>query len=195
MTPSIALTINGETSTKSFDFDSDKLITSNRTSVQSQPSTSSIIVQQSIPQVKSQPTTSQFSADFDPLLSPARTPAELDQSVKSLYDKSLSNDDTITVSSTSNNDLFELKMMLMDLNKTFHHRMNVIESKIDEHRNQTSKINNLLTKTILPSLVDLADIIDQTPNLDSRVKTKLQTIQTSLRTCQQQTEIKDLMEI
>jgi len=73
--------------------------------------------------------------------------------------------------------------------------MNIIENKIDEHRNQTIQINNLLTKTVLPSLFDLVDIIHQTSNLDPCIRTKLENIQMNIRSSQQQTEMKDLMEI
>ena len=59
------------------------------------------------------------------------------------------------------------------------------------------QINNILTNTILPSLLDLADIIQETSstNLDPRIRTKLENIQTNIRSSQQQTEMKDLMEI
>ncbi len=197
--PNISLTINDENSTKMIDIDSDepkrKLLdlfnTSNPTVsslVQSQPNTSSIILPKPIQQVKSQPT-----SHFDPFISPERNIQELDTSIKTPYDKSSSNDDTITA--LSSNDLSEIKNMIMDLSKTLLNRMNLIENKIDEHRNQTIEINNLLTKTILPSLFDLADIIHQTPNIDSRVRTKLENIQTNIRASQHQTEMKDLMEI
>ncbi len=197
--PNISLTINDENSTKTIDIDSDepkrKLLdlfnTSNPTVsslVQSQPNTSSIILPKPIQQVKSQPT-----SHFDPFISPERNIQELDTSIKTPYDKSSSNDDTITA--LSSNDLSEIKNMIMDLSKTLLNRMNLIENKIDEHQNQTIEINNLLTKTILPSLFDLADIIHQTPNIDSRVRNKLENIQTNIRASQHQTEMKDLMEI
>jgi hypothetical protein len=197
----VSLTINDETSTKPLDLDTEetklKLIDlfntpNTNVSVQSQPNTSSLIIHKSNQQIKSQPT-SQIPTQFDPLISPERNPREFDQSLKTPNDKSLSNDDTITASSASVNDLSEIKTMIMELNRTFSNRMNAIENKIDEHRNQTTKINHLLTTTILPSLIDLADIIHQTPNLDSRVRTKLEYIQSTIQAGQQQTEMKDLM--
>ncbi|CAF5216093.1 unnamed protein product, partial [Rotaria magnacalcarata] len=46
----------------------------------------------------------------------------------------------------------------------------------------------MLTNTILPSLLDLTDIIHETAssNIDIRIKTKLENIQTRIRTTQQQ---------
>ena len=157
--------------------------------VQSQPSTCSFIRPNTLPQVKSQPT-----SQFDPLISPERNNQTLNITIKTPPEKSSSNDDTITASSSST-DLTEIKSMLMDLSKTLFLRMNIIETKIDEHRHQTMQINTLLTQTILPSLADLADIISQTPTIDTRVRTKLENIQRNIRTSQQQTETKDLMEI
>ncbi len=199
--PNISLTITDENSLKANEIESDetkrKLFdlfnTSNSTVpsiVQSQPNISSIILPKIIQQVKSQPT-SQISTNFDPFISPERNIQEF----KALHDKSLSNDDTIIASSS--NDLSEIKSMIMDLSKTLINRINIIENKIDEQRNQTIQINNLLTKTILPSLFDIADIIYQTPNIDSRIRTKLENIQMNIRSSQQQqqTEMKDLMEI
>lgn len=199
-TTNISLPVNEEISLKSNDIDTDEAkrkvldrfnsanphVSSN---VQSQPNTSSIILSKSISQVKSQPTTSQNPLHFDPLISPERENSE---------NKTLSNDDTITASST--NDLSEIKLMIMDLSKTLINRMNILENKIDEHKNQTIQINNLLTNTVLPSLFDLADIIHQTPNLDSRVRTKLENIQMNIRSSQQQQQqqtstMKDLMDI
>ncbi|CAF4330995.1 unnamed protein product, partial [Rotaria magnacalcarata] len=73
------------------------------------------------------------------------------------------------------------------------------ESKIDDHCSQTKKINHMLTNTILPSLLDLTDIIHETAssNIDIRIKTKLENIQTRIRTTQQQqqSEMKNLMDI
>jgi len=201
--PNVSLTINDENFTKLSEIESDepkqRLIDLFNTSnpiissiVQSQPNTSSIILPKSIQLFKSQPTI-QIPIHFDPFISPEREIQELDTLIKTSNDKSLSNDDTITALST--NDLSEIKLLIMDLNKTLINRLNIIENKIDEHRNQTIQINNLLTKTILPSLFDLADIIHQTPNIDSRIRTKLENIQTNIQSSQQQTEMKDLMEI
>jgi hypothetical protein len=189
------LTINDENSTKTLEIEPDeskrKILDLFNTSnpsvpplVQSHPNISSIIPSKSTQQIKSQPT-----SHFDPFISPERTTQELNTSIKT----PLSNDDTITA--LSSNDLSEIKMMIMDLSKNLLNRMNTIENKIDEHRNQTNQINNLLTKTILPSLFDLADIIHQTPNIDLRIRTKLENIQTNIRASQEQTEMKDLMEI
>jgi hypothetical protein len=158
----------------------------------SQPNTSSIVLSIPIQQAKSQPT-SQFPTHSDPFILPNRNICELESLFKSPNDKSSSNDDTIVASSS--NDFSEVKLMITDLSRTLLNRMNIIENKIDEHRNQTIQINHLLTTTVLPSLIDLADIIQQTPNLDSRIRTKLENIQTNIRSTQQQTEMKDLMEI
>ena len=82
--------------------------------------------------------------------------------------------------------------------------MNVIETKIDDHCQQTRKINQMLTNTVLPSILDLTDVIQETSpsDLDGRVRTKLETIQTRIRTSQQHqqqpqqpNEMKDLMDI
>jgi hypothetical protein len=191
--PNVSLTINDENSTIESDESKRKLIdlfnSSNPTvslTVQSHPNISTLILPKSIQQIKSQPTTT----DFDPFISPERN---LDILIKTSHDKSLSNDDTIIASSS--NDFSEMKLMIMDLSKTLLNRMNIIENKIDEHRNQTIQINNLLTKTVLPSLFDLVDIIHQTSNLDPCIRTKLENIQMNIRSSQQQTEMKDLMEI
>ncbi len=192
--PNISVTINDETSSKTLEIESDEpkrklldLFNPPVSSlVQSQPNISSIIIPKPTSQVKSQPT-----SQFDPFVSPERNTQELNTSIKTTP----SNDDTITASSSSSNELSEIKMLITDLSKTLLNRMTVIENKIDEHRNQTNQINNLLTKTILPSLYDLADIIHQTPNIDSHVRTKLENIQANIRASQQQTEMKDLMEI
>ena len=87
--------------------------------------------------------------------------------------------------------------MIMDLSRTLLGKMTVIEKKIDEHRQHTQQINQLLNETVLPSLIDLSDIIHETSmNLDPRIRTKLESIRTNIRSTQdQQAEIKDLMEI
>ena len=196
-------TKNDEISPKIFENETDeqkrKLIdlfnTSNPTVSSSQPNTSSLILPKSIQQVKSQPTI-QLSTDFDPFVSPEKNIQELENLLKTPNRRSISNDDTIVPSPTSLNDFSEIKSMITDLSKTLLNRMNIIENKIDEHRNQTIQINNLLTQTVLPSLIDLTDIIHQTPNIDPSVWTKLENIQTNIRaTQQQQTLMKDLMDI
>jgi hypothetical protein len=203
-TSSISLTINDENSSKIIDTEltpTNKLDETKRISIDlfnsptpgipsvihSQPNTSSIILPQTVQQTKSQPT-----SQFDPLISPLRNTPELEIL---LYEKSSSNDDTITGSSS--NDISDIKSMIMDLSKTLINKMNTIENKIDQHRTQTIQINNLLTNTVLPSLMDLADIISETStDLDPRIRTKLENIQTNIRTTQQQqAEMKDLMEI
>lgn len=153
----------------------------------SQPSTTSIVVPSSIQRNKSQPTTSRHPSQFDPFVSPERN-AET-------AEKSLSNDDTIVAAPAQ--DLSEIKSMIAELSRALLSKMTVIEKKIDEHRQQTQQINQVLNETILPSLIDLSDIIDETStNLDSRIRTKLESIRTDIRSTQhQRAEIKDLMEI
>jgi hypothetical protein len=142
------------------------------------------------------------STHFDPLISPDNGNLhELETLLKSTFQKSATNDDTIAISpqiSSTNDDISDLKSMIMDFSKTLLNKMNRIETKIDEHFSQTRKINHIVTNTILPSLLDLTDIIQETSpsNLDVRVRTKLENIQTRIRTTQQQqNEMKDLMDI
>ena len=129
---------------------------------------------------------------------------ELETLLKSTFQKTTSNEESHHVSpqisSASNDELSELKSMFMDFSKTLITKMNVIESKIDDHCLQTRKINHMLTDTILPSLIDITEIIQETSptsNVDPRVRTKLEHIQTRIRTTQeeQQTEMKNLMDI
>jgi len=139
------------------------------------------------------------SSHFDPLISTDNSNLqELETLLKSTFQKSISNDESITISST-NDDISDLKLMMMDLSKRLLNKMNIIETKIDDHCIQTRKLNHILTNTILPSLIDLTDIIQETSstNLDSHSKIKLENIQTRIRTTQQQqqTEMKDLMDI
>jgi hypothetical protein len=137
------------------------------------------------------------SANFDPLISTDHENLQdLETLFKSTFQKPLSNDDSIAISST-NDDISDLKSMIMDFSKNLLNKMNIIETKIDDHCSQTRKINHMLTNTILPSIIDLTDIIQETSssNLDSRVRTKLENIQTRIRLTQQQTEMKDLMDI
>ncbi|CAF1078403.1 unnamed protein product [Adineta ricciae] len=162
----------------------------------SQPSTSSIILPVPIQQNKPQSASYISTHPKLSVLSDGNI-HELEILLKSPQNRSLSNDDTIV---SSSNELTDIKSMIGDLSRTLLTRMNTIESKIDEHRNQTMQINNLLTTTVLPSLVDLAAIIDENPNLDSRIRMKLEHIRTTVRSTQQQqqqqqTEMKDLMEI
>jgi len=141
------------------------------------------------------------STHFDPLLSTDNSHLqELETLLKSTFQKSSTNDDSIGISpqiSSTNDDISDLKLMIMDLSKTLLNKMNIIETKIDDHYSQTRKINHMLTNTILPSLIDITDIIQETSstNLDLRVRTKLENIQTRIRSTQQQTEMKDLMDI
>lgn len=143
------------------------------------------------------------STHFDPLISnDNENLQELETLLKSTFQKSITNEEPITISTqilSTNDEISDLKSIIMDLNKNLLNKMNIIETKIDDHCFQTRKINHMLTNTILPSLVDLTDIIQETSsfNLDSRVKTKLENIQTRIRITQQeqQTEMKDLMDI
>jgi hypothetical protein len=143
------------------------------------------------------------STHFDPLISTDNgNLQELEILLKSTFQKSITNEEPITISTqilSTNDEISDLKSIIMDLNKNLLNKMNIIETKIDDHCFQTRKINYMLTNTILPSLVDLTDIIQETSsfNLDSRVKTKLENIQTRIRITQQeqQTEMKDLMDI
>ena len=102
---------------------------------------------------------------------------------------------------TTNDELVDLKSMILNLSRTLLTKMNVIESKIDEHCQQTRRINNLLTNTVLPSIVDITDIISETlPRpVDERIQTKLERIQTGIRLTQQSSpsaiETKDLMDL
>ncbi|UJR16001.1 hypothetical protein I4U23_002918 [Adineta vaga] len=200
----ISLSTNNETSVKLSEIESDEaklnLIDQHNISksigssiFHSQPNTSSIILPVPIQQIKSQPI-SYISTHSEVLISPDRNIDELETLLKSPQNRSLSNDDTIIGSS---NDISDIKLMITDLSRTLLNRMNIIESKIDEHRNQTNQINHLLTTTVLPSLFDLTDIIDENPNLDSRIRTKLEYIRATIRSTQQQqpSETKDLMEI
>jgi hypothetical protein len=141
------------------------------------------------------------STYFDPFISTENNNLEeLETLLKSTSQKPVTNNETITASSqisTANDELSDLKSLIMDFSQTLLNKMNIIETKIDDHCNQTRKINHMLTNTILPSLMDLTDIIQETSpsNLDVRVRTKLENIQTRIRTTQQQTEMKDLMDI
>ncbi|CAF0858252.1 unnamed protein product [Rotaria sordida] len=201
----VPLIINDEVSTKTIEIESDllnKFDDKQRNShpmilslTHSEPNTSSLILPKPIQQIKSQPT-SQLSTYFDPLISSERNIRELNNTLlRTSHEKCLSNDDTINT--TSSNDLFEIKLMLINLNKTVLKRMDIIENKIEEHKNQTIQLNNLLTKTVLPSFIDLATIVHETPNLDSCARTKLENIQRNIQIVQQhkQTDMKDLMEI
>jgi hypothetical protein len=141
------------------------------------------------------------STHFDPLLSTDNGPLQdLETLLKSTFQKPTITDDPIVISpqiSSTTDEISDLKSMIMDLSRTLINKMNVIETKIDDHTYQTRKINHMLTNTILPSLLDITDIIQETSptNLDSRVRNKLENIQTRIRSTQQQTETKDLMDI
>ena len=141
------------------------------------------------------------STHFDPLISNDNgNLQELETLLKSTFQKSISNNESSPQISSTNDDVSDLKLMLMNLSHSLLTKMNTIENKIDEHCTQTRKINQMLTNTILPSIVDITDIIQETSsttNLDPRVRTKLENIQTRIRLTQhqQQTEMKDLMDI
>ncbi|CAF3565709.1 unnamed protein product [Adineta steineri] len=151
------------------------------------------------------------STTFDPLISDDNgNLQELETLFKSTCQKIPASDDTITISpqiSSTNDDISDLKSMIMNMSKTLLNKMNIIETKIDEQCSQTRKINHVVTNTILPSLLDLTDIIQETSvssNLNSHMKSKLENIQTRIRTTQQQqqyhpqqqqNEMKDLMDI
>ncbi|CAF1156874.1 unnamed protein product [Adineta steineri] len=150
------------------------------------------------------------STTFDPLISDDNgNLQELETLFKSTCQKIPASDDTITISpqiSSTSDDISDLKSMIMNMSKTLLNKMNIIETKIDEQCSQTRKINYVVTNTILPSLLDLTDIIQETSvssNLNSHMKSKLENIQTRIRTTQQQqqyhqqqqNEMKDLMDI
>jgi len=219
--PPVSLVINDELLSKPMDIDpltNDLITGSDETQVKlldlfthpsptaplilhSQPSTStSHIITPSLSQTKSQPASRTMSSDFDPLISPEQSIDSLETLLKTPCEKSSSNDDTIIAASS--NELSEIKSMLMDLSRTLLTRMTIIEQKIDEHRQETQRIDHLLTQTVLPSLIDITDIIQETSvtNIDPRVRTKLESIRTNIRSTQvqqqqQQMEMKDLMEI
>ena len=143
------------------------------------------------------------STHFDPLISTDNENLqELETLLQSTPQKYLPPNEsrTISPSATSTNDeISDLKSMIMNLSQTLLNKMHIIETKIDDHCSQTRKINQMLTNTILPSLGDITDIIQETSssNLDARVRTKLENIQVRIRTTlqHQQTEMKDLMDI
>jgi hypothetical protein len=144
------------------------------------------------------------STHFDPLISTDNDNLqELETLLKSTFQKTFSNQESITISpqiSSTNDEISDLKSLIIDLRKNLLNKMNIIENKIDDHFSQTRKMNHILTNTILPSLVDLTDIIQQTPlsNQDINIRTKLENIKTRIHITQQQqqqTEMKDLMDI
>ena len=130
---------------------------------------------------------------------------ELESLLRGTFQKVSIKEESIGVSpqmSTANDEISDLKSLILDLSRTLLTKMNVIETKIDDHCQQTRKINHMLTNTVLPSILDLTDIIQETSpsNLDGRVRTKLEAIQTRIQTSQQQqqqqpNEMKDLMDI
>jgi hypothetical protein len=140
------------------------------------------------------------STHFDPLISNDNgNLQELETLLKSTFQKTISNNESSPQILSTNDDISDLKSMIMNLSQNLLNKMDIIETKIDDHCLQTRKINHMLTNTILPSIVDITDIIQESSstNLDSRVKTKLENIQTRIRLTQhqQQTEMKDLMDI
>ncbi|CAF2073435.1 unnamed protein product [Rotaria magnacalcarata] len=200
----VSLPTNDDTATRVMEIESDLTNKSNEKQqssnplvpsvVQSEPNVSSIVIPQLVQQAQSQPA-SQIPIHFDRITSVERNNSESDSLFKRIEDRNLSADDSITA--VSANDLSDVKLMIGDLSKIFINRMNAIENKIDEQRNQTIQINNLLTRTVLPSFMDLATIIHETPNLDSHVRSKLNAIQMNIRIAQQQKpiDINDVMDI
>lgn len=148
------------------------------------------------------------SAHFDPLVSrDTGSLRDLETLLQSTFQKAPSVvEEPARVSPqpplTSHDELADLKSMIVGLSRTLLTKMNVIESKIDEHCQQTRKINQMLTDTVLPAILDITDIIHETSPqpLDERVRTKLETIQHRVRSSQQMpflptTETKDLMDL
>lgn len=143
------------------------------------------------------------STHFDPLISTDNgNLQELETLLQSTPQKILPPNESRTISpatASSNDEFSDLKSMIMNLSHSLLNRMHIIETKIDDHCSQTRKINQMLTNTILPSLGDITDIIQETSssNLDPRVRTKLENIRLRVRTTiqHQQTEMKDLMDI
>lgn len=143
------------------------------------------------------------STHFDPLISTDNgNLQELESLLQSTPQKYIPANESRTISpqgTSMNDEISDLKSMIMNLSQSLLNKMHIIETKIDDHCSQTRKINQMLTNTILPSLGDITDIIQETSssNLDPRVRTKLETIQVRLRTTlqHQQTEMKDLMDI
>ena len=160
----------------------------------SQPTTSSNLPPSTIKQTRAQTTSIQNPPQFDPFISPERIQDQRETLMKTPLEKSSSNDDTIVAASA--NDLSDIKSMIADLSKSLMYKMAVIEQKIDQHHDQTERINQLLTHTVLPSLFDITDIIHETSShLDPRVRSKLEHIRTSVRTIKKQSVVQDLMEI
>jgi hypothetical protein len=150
--------------------------------------------------------TSTESSHFDPLLSTDSGNLQaLECLLKSTFQKSNNiHDDVIPLPShisTINDDMSDVKTMIHDLSRTLLAKMTIIESKIDDHCQQTRRINHMLTNTVLPSIIDLTDIIEETSssNFDGRLRTKLEQIQTRIRATQQSqqhpNDMKDLMDI
>lgn len=200
--PSLPITISEDHPIKMIEIDSDegkrKLTNGSSTSgsqaIHNQPSSSSIILPMTVQRNKSQTPPITNNASFDPFNSPERNQNQQETTLKTPHDKSSLNDDTIVAASTS--DLSDIKSMIADLNKNLMQKMFTIEQKLDQQYQQTERLNSMLTETVLPSLIDLTDIINETSmHMDSRIRLKLETIRTSIRTIKQQPEIKDLMEI
>lgn len=187
--PSIPLTIGEEHSTKPIELESDlicqfdeKAPSSNLTAqvgTHPESNVSSTVSLKSTQPIISQHE-NQISNRFDPLLSVERTSVETD-----------------TFPITASNDLAEIKMMIADINKTLITRMNNIETKIDEHNNQATQINTILTATVLPTVIELAAIISEIPHSDPRIRNKLEEMQKHIQLVQQQKKVtmKDLMEM
>lgn len=140
---------------------------------------------------------------FDPLIS-----TECNESISELHTfcqgsfKSIhSGEDQTRMSSQisgTSDEMNDLKSMLAHLGKSLLSKMDSIETKIEDQRQQTRTMNKILTETILPSMMDLTTIIQQTPSLsaDEQIQERLRNIQTRIdRSQQQPNETKDLMDI
>ena len=200
--PSVSLTVNNENSTKMTKTESYLIGKSDKNkqnpnpnvslTTYSQPNTLLVASSKPIEQTKLQPMASQILTGVNQIISSERNTGDLVSSPKMTYDKSSCNDETIMTPLSSN--LFEIKLMITDLCKTLLNRMDTIEMKIDEHKNHTIQINNLLTKTILPSLIDLTAIIHEIPNLDPHIRAKLEYILTTIQQ-QKPIEMKSSLDI
>ena len=144
------------------------------------------------------------STHFDPLInSDSQNILELENLLHGAYQSNQNriSEETIQLTSqlsTSTDELSELKSMIFDLSQKLITKMNNIETKIDDHCQQALKINQMLNDTIIPSIIDLTDIIQHSPAIqaDGQVRTKLVDIQKRIRNSQEQPiEMKDLMDI
>lgn len=197
----IPLTINDDSSTRTIDMEPDAINKTDERQQNSNPIVTSFVQSESntpslvMHKLTQQIPTDQVSTYFDPLVLTDKKFSELDLLTKATHERTISNDDTIV--STSSNEFSELKSMISDISKVLINRMDTIEQKIDEQKYHTLQINNLLRTTVLPAFIDLATIIHETPNIDPRVRYKLETIQMNIKQAQQhrQIDMKDLMDI